>query len=129
MLFTELFSPLSSLPAGYQHEEGLQEQYHPGPAGGVEDLRPQPRGGDVPPLWQTSSAQHPQPLQVGRLAQLFYTGGSDSVQYSWKVWIPFEIWIPFCESRIWTDKLNNLKKLTRKVLRLAALNHSLFSGS
>lgn len=39
-----------SLPAGYQHEEGLQEQYHPGPAGGVADVRPQPRGGDVPPL-------------------------------------------------------------------------------
>lgn len=72
--FTELYfyfsglsfflRPPSSLPAGHQHEEGLQEQHHPGPAGGVEDLGAQSGGGDVPPRGQTSSAQHPQPLQV-----------------------------------------------------------------
>lgn len=39
-----------SVPAGHQHEEGLQEQYHPRPAGGVQDVGAQPGGGDVPSL-------------------------------------------------------------------------------
>ncbi|KAG7232676.1 hypothetical protein INR49_008230 [Caranx melampygus] len=43
----------STVEEGHQHEEGLQEQHHPGPAGGVTELHPQPRSRDVSTLRQT----------------------------------------------------------------------------
>lgn len=58
------FCVLSFL-ARYQHEEGLQELHHSGPAGGVQEQRSHSGQRNIQPERQASTSQHINSLQVG----------------------------------------------------------------